>query len=167
MLPLLFASVTPSLVAFVLAGIEGGTAGVGQLLAQAGRWRFGIGWYAVAILLAPLIWVVSLGMALLLGGRGPEVRLDFLVPVAAIGEEFGWRGYALPRLQDRMGALPASLLIGVIWAAWHLPYFIVGMVAMAIVRVAAATGAVAASGGPLIGLSRSRPVGAAAEPGLP
>src|SRR6266571_1184441 len=44
-LPLLLASVTPSLVAFVLAGIEGGPAGVGQLLGQAGRWRFGIGWY--------------------------------------------------------------------------------------------------------------------------
>ena len=122
-LPLFFGSITPSLVAFVLAGIEGGTAGVGQLLGQAGQWRFGIGWYAVAIFLAPLIWVVSLAVALLLGGRGPEVRLDFLVPVAAIGEEFGWRGYALPRLQDRIGALWASLLIGVIWGAWHLPYF--------------------------------------------
>lgn len=85
-------------------GLEGGMAGVGQLLGQGGRWRFGIGWYAVAIVLAPLIWAVSLGVALLLGGREPEVRRDYLVPVAAIGEEFGWRGYAPPRLQERMGA---------------------------------------------------------------
>ena len=68
-LPLLFASVTPSLVAFVLAGIEGGAAGVSQLLGQAGRWRFGIGWYAIAILLAPLIWVVSLASCSVVAGR--------------------------------------------------------------------------------------------------
>jgi len=226
-LPLLLASVTPSLVSFVLSGIGAGPAVIGQLLGQAGRWRFGIGWYAIAILLAPLIWVVSLGVAILLGGRGPEVRLDFLVPVAAIGEEFGWRGYALPRLQDRMGALWASLLVGAIWAGWHLPYFtdpsihplpfwidfglflvvlvsesvlatwiynsthgsvlasmvyhhsthvaslvpvipgVMGTVVMAIVSVAAAGVALAASGGPLIGLRRSRPVRPAVEPGLP
>jgi membrane protease YdiL (CAAX protease family) len=120
---LLLASVTPSVVAFVLAGIEGGGAAARDLLGQVGRWRFGIGWYAVAMLLEPLIWVMSLALAILLGGRGPEVQLDFLIPIAAIGEEFGWRGYALPRLQGRIGALPASLLIGVVWAAWHLPYF--------------------------------------------
>jgi membrane protease YdiL (CAAX protease family) len=49
--------------------------------------------------------------------------LDFLVPIAALGEELGWRGYALPRLQGRLHPLSASLVIGVIWAAWHLPYF--------------------------------------------
>ncbi len=42
---------------------------------------------------------------------------------AAFGEELGWRGYALPGLQSRIGALPASLVIGVIWAAWHLPFY--------------------------------------------
>jgi len=123
LLLLLLASITPSLIAFVIAGIEGGPARMRQLLGQLGRWRFGIGWYAIAMLLEPLVWVVSLGLAMLFGGRGPEVRLDFLIPIAAIGEEFGWRGYALPRLQSRIGALPASLLIGVVWATWHLPYF--------------------------------------------
>src|ERR1700694_3597121 len=66
-LPLLLASVTPSLIAFVLAGTEGGGTGARDLLRQVGRWRFGIGWYAVAILLEPLIWVVSLALASLLG----------------------------------------------------------------------------------------------------
>lgn len=123
LLLLLLASVTPSLIACVLAGLESGPSGIRKLLGQVGRWRFGLGWYAVAILLEPLIWVVSLALALAVGGRGPEVRLDFLIPIAAIGEELGWRGYALPRLQGRIGALPASLVIGVIWAGWHLPYF--------------------------------------------
>jgi CAAX protease family protein len=119
----MLASVAPSVIACVLATIEDGPRGLRALLGQAGRWRFGIGWYALALLLEPLIWAVSLVIALALGGRGQVVTLDFLIPLAAIGEEFGWRGYALPRLQPRIGAVPASLVIGVIWAAWHLPYF--------------------------------------------
>ena len=219
LLPLvLLASVAPSAVAMVLAGVEGGGRGVRELLGQAGRWRFGVGWYAVALLLEPLIWLAALAVASLLGGRGPEVRLDFLLPLAAVGEELGWRGYALPRLQGRIGALPASLLIGLLWAAWHLPYFAdptihplpfwldfggfalalvsesvvatwiynstggsvlatmlyhhsihvaslvpaipgaLGTIALATVSVVAAAGALAASGGSLVGLRRSASV---------
>ncbi len=42
-----------------------------------------------------------------------------------VGEEFGLRGFALPRLQRLIGSLPAALVIGVLWAAWHLPMFFV------------------------------------------
>jgi uncharacterized protein len=122
-LPIVLASVAPSLVAIVLASVERRWRGIRELLAQAVRWRFGLGWYVVAILLAPLVWAVSLAIGQILGAGAPEVRLDVLIPLAAIGEELGWRGYALPRLQQRMRSLPASLLIGVLWAAWHLPYF--------------------------------------------
>jgi len=122
-LPIVIATVVPSLVAIVLAGVERRWRGIRELLAQAVRWRFGLGWYAVAILLAPLVWAVSLAIGRMLGAGAPEVRLDVLIPLAAIGEELGWRGYALPRLQLRMRSLPASLLIGVLWAGWHLPYY--------------------------------------------
>jgi hypothetical protein len=57
-LPIVIASVAPSLVAIVLAGIEGRWRGIRELLAQAVRWRFGLGWYVVAIFLAPLVWAV-------------------------------------------------------------------------------------------------------------
>ncbi len=119
----LLATIVPSLVAIILATVEGGGRGLRELLGQAGRWRFGLGWYAVALLLMPLVWLVALVIGRLLGGPAPVVRLDFLIPVAAIGEEFGWRGYALPRLQGRLRPLPAALVIGVIWAVWHLPYY--------------------------------------------
>jgi membrane protease YdiL (CAAX protease family) len=122
-LAILVATITPTLVAIALSGVEHGWRGIGDLLRQGTRWRFGIGWYALAVLLIPLVWAVALVTGLLVGAGAPEVHLDFLIPIAAIGEEFGWRGYALPRVQPRIGPLPASLLIGVVWAAWHLPYF--------------------------------------------
>lgn len=122
-LPIVIATVVPSLVAILLAGVEGGWRGIRELLAQVGRWRFGVGWYAVAIFLSPVVWAVSLSIGQVLGAGTPEVQLDVLIPLAAFGEELGWRGYALPRLQRRMRPLAASLLIGVLWAGWHLPYF--------------------------------------------
>lgn len=119
----ILATIVPSLVAVIISSIEGGGRGLRELLGQVGRWRFGLGWYALALLLMPLVWLIALMIGQLFRGPTPVVRLDFLIPIAAIGEEFGWRGYALPRLQERLGSLPASLVIGVVWAAWHLPYY--------------------------------------------
>lgn len=48
----------------------------------------------------------------------------FLTIFAGIGEEFGWRGFAMPRLQARHTALASSLIIGVMWSMWHMPLFL-------------------------------------------
>jgi|SRR5579859_1828674 len=127
-LTLLFLVITimPSLVAILLSGLRNGWPGIRALLGQAGRWRFGLPWYVVALALTVLLDLVALALSALLGspvGALGPVQLQLLLPIAPLGEEFGWRGYALPRLQRRMSALPASLLLGFIWACWHLPYF--------------------------------------------
>jgi len=49
---------------------------------------------------------------------GTEIAIAIVAP---LGEEFGWRGYALPRLQTRWSPLRASLIIGLVWALWHIP----------------------------------------------
>ena len=49
-----------------------------------------------------------------------------LVVGGVLGEELGWRGFALPRMQTKRSALVASLILGGIWASWHLPFYLSG-----------------------------------------
>jgi uncharacterized protein len=114
-------------------------------------WQVGLRWYGIALLLLPLIHLGGVALANLWGGHFPlhPERL-LLLPLflfTNLGEEIGWRGYALPRLQQRFGSLTASLIVGVAWAAFHwvallqnptLPwgYFAVGsvmLIAMSVV----------------------------------
>jgi membrane protease YdiL (CAAX protease family) len=99
-------------------------------------WRVNPFWYLVVVLgpvalaggvvaLNSLLGgpALSLGMPLL----GVAFFLAFMIfPGSALGEEIGWRGYALPRLQAGRSALSASLIIGPIWALWHLPLWLTG-----------------------------------------
>jgi hypothetical protein len=95
-------------------------------------WRVGIGWYAVALGLFAAIHVAGTAVYVLLGGQhagrwlyppenGQQIAAMILMPLV---EEPGWRGLALPRLQQRHGRLGASLLLGVGWGFWHTTMFI-------------------------------------------
>jgi uncharacterized protein len=122
----------PGLVALVLTGWEGGGHAVGGLLRRLLRWRVGLRFYVFALLLMPLtkLAVAVLHRALVgtwppFGDTRPLVLViaTILSTVGQAGEELGWRGYLLPRLTEWTGLASASLIVGAIWAAWHLPLF--------------------------------------------
>jgi membrane protease YdiL (CAAX protease family) len=74
--------------------------------------------------------LTAAGLHLLLGAQtsvdfGGLSVLNFVVFALIVGEELGWRGFALPRLLAERSALAASLIVGVLWGVWHLPTFFV------------------------------------------
>jgi uncharacterized protein len=132
----ILASNVPSAVAIVLTAVVLGRGALRKLLGRLLIWRVSPFWYLVVflgpvaltggvVLLNALMGgpALSLGMTLV----GAAIFFAFsVVPGSALGEEIGWRGYVLPRLQSRMSALSASLLIAPIWALWHLPLWLTG-----------------------------------------
>src|SRR5215218_3506764 len=126
----ILASNVPSAVAIVLTAIVLGRGALRKLLSRLLIWRVDPRWYLVMILGPVALAEGVVALNILLGGPalslgmpllGVAVFLAFSIfPGSALGEEIGWRGYALPRLQTRRSALSATLIIGVIWALWHL-----------------------------------------------
>lgn len=116
----------PTLAAIIVTGFEEGRSGVGKLLRRVVLWQVGIGWYAVAICLPLVVAVAALGVQSLVAGTpfspstGTPIGLMVLLAMLVVGEEIGWRGFALPHLQERYNGLTASLILGALWAAWHL-----------------------------------------------
>lgn len=129
----------PTLAAFIMSYATEGKAGVQQLLKSYVQWCVGVGWYLFALVGIPLIYI--LGCVVLAAAISsyrsyqPVALSDWLnypllfALVTFVGgpflEEPGWRGYALPRLQEKYGPLPATLLLGFLWAAWHYPQYLV------------------------------------------
>ena len=126
----------PTLAAFIMTGITEGRAGTRRLLGRIVLWRVGLRWYLFAFIGVPL--VMTLGTILVPGGLaslqflGPGYVLTYLLTfvfVAVLGgplfEEIGWRGFALPRMQPLHGPLVGSIILGLLWALWHLPEFMV------------------------------------------
>lgn len=130
--------------AVVLTSVIDGRAGLRKLGRRLLTWRVGFRWYAVALFGFVLIDLVAVALAAGMSGAAPDfsqvlgrdlfgptaMLWVFVVPffvfdAVANGEELGWRGYALPRLLRRHGALLASFILGLVWAFWHLPKFLV------------------------------------------
>ncbi len=124
------AIVCPVTAAIILVYRENKIAGVTALLRRAfdyKRIRAKI-WYAPILLLMPGVSVLSYGVLRLMGVPLPAPQFAILETLGllagffagALAEELGWSGYAIDPLQDRWGALQASVLLGVVWAAWHI-----------------------------------------------
>jgi uncharacterized protein len=132
----ILASNVPSVVAIVLTAIVFGRGALRKLLGRLLIWRVNPLWYLVVILGPVALVGAVVGLNALMGGSslslgmpllGAAIFLGFSIfPGSALGEEIGWRGYALPRLQARRSALSASLMLAPIWALWHLPLWLTG-----------------------------------------
>ena len=124
----------PAVVALTLAGIEG-RAELRVLLRRVVIWRVGLKWYLIVFGLPVLTALIIILLGVLLGaqvaGLGTHLTPSLLIVFAvvllpAFGEELGWRGYGLPKLLEGHSALAASLILGVLWTAFHLPLFLPG-----------------------------------------
>lgn len=124
----------PTVASLVMTGVTQGWPGIRMLLVRLVRWRVPPAWYAVALLGVPLIMIF--GMLVLPGAAASfdPLTLDawlgypwlFFLVIFLGGpflEEPGWRGFALPRLQARFGPLWGTILLGLLWAAWHYPQY--------------------------------------------
>lgn len=128
----------PFVSAFLLTFYRRGSKGVLQLLKKGVDYRFDRKWWIPTLLLCPLIIGGALFFALIAGNTIPEldwisdpalILIQFVIIFFTGGplqEEFGWRGYALPRLQKRYNAVISSIIVGFLWGLWHLPYTLIG-----------------------------------------
>jgi membrane protease YdiL (CAAX protease family) len=133
---------------FALGGFSPSIAGIAATWRVAGReglkelWRralrFKLGWssYLVILLLPIVILGLRLGIQVARGGSflespfltRPLSLVGFTIAMilgGAVSEEFGWRGFALDRLLDRRGLGTANVILGIVWAFWHLPLFFI------------------------------------------
>lgn len=125
----------PLVAAVILTAQEGGRAGLRSLFSRIVRWRVAPVWYGVVLLGPVLLYLATLALEVALGGQPPSfgalvgalptvlIYAALMVVLVSLGEEVGWRGYALPALQARYGALLSSVVLGTMWALWHLPLF--------------------------------------------
>ena len=129
----------PALSALTVTALTTRRAGIRELLSRISRWRIGWG-YLGAALLSPLAVYLVTALALgviagdwaALGQYGSVAELPGVSGLAGwlvwiltfgLGEETGWRGFALPRLQKTYSARTSALVVGAFWAAWHIPTF--------------------------------------------
>ena len=127
----------PMLAAIIVTWLTDGREGLKELFRRGLKWRLHPAWWLVAI--APLILYGLVALVLrAIQGQWPDAAvlgqidyipslgigaLFFWILTFGLGEETGWRGFALPRLQRGHSALSATLILWALWALWHLPLF--------------------------------------------
>lgn len=112
----------PSIASLLLTGIVDGRAGYRDLFARLVKWRVSLGWYALAILIAP---IVTAGVLLVLALPSPGLTTavvfgGLFAGATTVLEEIGWTGFAVPRLRRHYSVPATGLIVGVLWGLWHL-----------------------------------------------
>lgn len=130
----------PAIAAFALTAWTAGRAGTRDLLSRMLRWRVGLRWWLVAV--SPIAFLAVTLLVMAAAGEDLPAVADFglftgtpaiglvgvfllITFVGSLGEETGWRGYALPHLQQRFSPLTATLILAPLWFLWHVPQFFV------------------------------------------
>jgi len=122
----------PMIAALVAARVEGGRGATRAFWKSLWQWRVHPVWYVVALGLPSAGYVVVRGVYGIVdaGNAGPwlfppgDAQRVAAMIIAPIGEEIGWRGFALPRLQARYGRLTAAVMLGALWGLWHLMMYL-------------------------------------------
>lgn len=131
----------PLLASLIVTAAAYGKPGVIQLLRKFMVWRVGWRWFAVALLLTPVICVLPAYVNTLFGAPDPTAALIASTPAmltmfatrlvnpfdGPMQEELGWRGFVLPRLQERHSPLAASAILGGLVVVWHMPLVLLGL----------------------------------------
>jgi hypothetical protein len=122
----------PSIMGILSTGIFSGKAGLRDFLSRLLRWRVGARWYAVALLIAPFLFLAILlplsqsSTAFLpglftAGDKASHLIMGLVTGMAAgFFEELGWTGFTIPRLRQRYSVLATGLIVGFLWAVWHV-----------------------------------------------
>ncbi len=126
----------PALAAFVVTATESGRSGVRAFLRRYVQWRVGLRWYLLVLLGYLILYILAgtvfIGVAALqaVAARWTLLFTSYLPSLLLFqgsiqwAEEPGWRGFALPRLEERFGPAPGSLILGLLHGLWHLPIFV-------------------------------------------
>jgi membrane protease YdiL (CAAX protease family) len=136
-----FKAAGPSYAGLIVVLLVSGWEGIKEMLGRLVKWRVGYRWWVVAFFGPLLVVLTAIGLHILAGGEAPSFQVwkvePLMIPVLMLilispsggagGEEpFGWRGYAQPMLQEKLGKwapIITSFIIGIVWAVWHLPEF--------------------------------------------
>jgi membrane protease YdiL (CAAX protease family) len=125
----------PALAAIIMTSIIEGKAGLLRMRQRIGQWRAGWQWYLFILVGVPVLMLLGImiqpGALASFQGLTHALLLSYPLAFVAVwfgggplGEEIGWRGFALPRMQPRYGPLRGTLLLGVLWCFWHLLEFL-------------------------------------------
>lgn len=124
----------PAASALILTARSGGRTAIGHLLSRLTLWRVDLKWWLAAVAVQPVLLVVA-AFIFNLYTTGPKILPEpvsisavvvngIILLIATLGEEIGWRGVALPSLQQDNTAFRSSLILGLLWATWHVPFWL-------------------------------------------